>query len=295
MLFFVLLLGMSLGFGMAYYWLKRESRSLNQQIQALLKEPYSIRRLTLDHGNLALAPLVMDWNHLLDLYQEELALDRQQARDLRGQLASLSHDLRTPLTAISGYLELLDQDDLTPEDRAYYLAIVQERTQFLYHLIESIFFLSKLEMGRVNFHLEPVYLSQRLEEALAAFFRQITAQGLTLQVNVESGRSVVSDLASVDRIYANLITNFIHHGHGQVIIQHQEEGGQVITRIQNQLRAGENLSIERIFDKHYTGSSERNYKNSGLGLAIVKDLCQQLGHQVNAKIEADCFIIEVIW
>ncbi|MGX7092934.1 sensor histidine kinase [Hutsoniella sourekii] len=295
MLFFVLILGMSLGFALAYYWFKRESKSLHQQIQGILQEPYSIRRLTLDHGNLTWANLVIDLNRLLDLYQEELSKDQQQAHELRSQLASLSHDLRTPLTAISGYLELLDQPGLSQVDQHRYLATIQERTRFLNQLIQSLFFLSKLETGGVTYHLEAVHLNLRLEEALAASYKQIINHGMDLQVSIEETQAVVTELAGVDRIYANLIANFIQHGQGRTEISHKQQAGAIITRIQNQVKDIETLEVERIFEKHYTGSGKRNYKNSGLGLSIVKDLCQQLGHQVEAHMEADCFIVEIIW
>lgn len=133
-----------LGLAFGFYTLERNLKQAKDQLEHVKKGESKVR-ITLQSPNRAAEELFLSMNQLLDLRNAESAAYRRQEHALRQQIANVSHDLRTPLTSILGYLQLLEDESLSPEERRQYLSIIEGRAKTLQSLITAFYDLSRIE------------------------------------------------------------------------------------------------------------------------------------------------------
>ena len=238
--------------------------------------------------------LLQTVNKLLELRMEEGVSFRRKEQDLRRQIANVSHDLRTPLTSVLGYLQLLGQDDLPEEKRREYLAVVEGRARTLQALITAFYDLSRIESG--EWKLEPVDLCQVLSDQLAASYEQMEKAGIQVSVDMESGLpSIWGDRHAVIRVLSNLLTNALKHGSDHLSVHVYAEGDRVISVFSNGAPHINDEDVDHVFERFYTADRMRTGQNTGLGMAIVKALVEQMGHHVSAKLQNGIFTVSVSW
>lgn len=291
---FILLLGIVIGYLVRSELEKRQLLSIKHQIEQLRQIQSQYGKIRLSSVHSSYGELLSELNQLIENYQLMLADQRQQDQKLRNDLANISHDLRTPLTAIMGYLELL-QDASSPSEEKRYLAIILDRTHTLQHLIQELFYLVRLENEVISFEYETIDLNSVISENLAGFYEQLKEKYETIDVDLSATEFIVSDKQATERIIHNLIRNIIDHGRECAGVATSSVDGQTILEVRNRVGWGEQIDIDKVFDRHYSGYTERKQENTGLGLAIVYELCKQLGHQVQVNIENDEFIIRIIF
>ena len=192
--------------------LERGMRRAEKQIRAQM-EGRSTVRVTVPCPNVAAEGLFQTINELMEQRQTEGAGYRRKEQDLRRQIADVSHDLRTPLTSILGYLQLVEEDSLTPEQRREYLAVIRSRAATLQTLITSFYDLSRIEGGQWQLEREPVDLARELADQLAAAYEQLEQAGLQVSVKIADGLPPVwGDRNGVVRVLSNLLTNAYRDG-----------------------------------------------------------------------------------
>ena len=217
-------------------------------------------------------------------------------QELRRQIANVSHDLRTPLTSILGYLQLLEGEGLPLEKRAEYLAVIEGRARTLQTFIAAFYDLSRIEGGELPLEREQVDLRRALSDQLAASYGQIEEAGLDMEVELADGLPPVwADSGAVTRIFSNLLTNALRHGEDALSVRLYREGGVILSAFSNR---AEDLTAEdasHVFERFYTADKMRTGQSTGLGLAIVKALAERMGHTAAARWEDGVFTIEVRW
>ena len=240
--------------------------------------------------------LLVCLNQLLELRQEERALYRRKEQELRRQIANVSHDLRTPLTSILGYLQLLEQEELSPEKRREYFLVIEGRARTLQTFIASFYDLSRIEGGELPLEREKVDLARALSDQLAAAYEQIEETGLAMEVEIDSGLPPVwADRGAVTRIFSNLLTNALRHGTDTLSVKLYRSGGYLVSSFSNRADDLTQEDAAHVFERFYTADKMRTGQSTGLGLAIVKALAERMGHAVSARWEAGVFTIEVRW
>lgn len=254
------------------------------------------KRLTLPAPGRSLEALVHEINALMDEKQAVQVESLRREKALRQQIANISHDLRTPLTAILGYTQLLKDPALPAEDRAEYLAVVEKRSHTLQTLLTGFYDLSRMESGEYPLSLSPVALHPILCELLAAFYEDFMAKGVHLEVDLEDNLpEVAADAGAVTRIFTNLIQNALKHGGQRLEIRQYTEENTVVTLFANEAGGLTEADVASIFDRFFTADRMRTGQNTGLGLAIVKNLAETMGHQVSASLDGSLFSIHVYW
>ena len=253
-------------------------------------------RLDIPCPNSAAEELFAAVNRLLELRQEENAAYRRKEQELRRQIANVSHDLRTPLTSILGYLQLLEQEELPPEKRREYFRIVEGRARMLQTFIASFYDLSRIEGGELPLERERVDLARALSDQLAAAYGQIEEAGLDMEVDVADGLPPVwADSGAVVRIFSNLLTNALRHGSGTLSVRLYREGGQLVSSFSNRADDLTAEDADHVFERFYTADKMRTGQSTGLGLAIVKALAERMGHTAAARWEDGRFTVLVRW
>lgn len=253
-------------------------------------------RLAIPCPNKAAEELFSMVNRLLELRQRENAAYHRQEQALRRQIANVSHDLRTPLTSILGYLQLLEQPDLPQDKRAEYLSIIVGRTRTLQTFIGSFYDLSRIEGGEWPLEREKVDLVRALSDQLADSYEQLEQAGLTVEAELEPGLPPVwADKGAVTRVFSNLLTNALRHGSGPLTVRLYREEKQLISAFSNRAEDMTEEDAAHVFERFYTADKARDRQSTGLGLAIVKALAERMGHQVAARWEDGVFTVEVRW
>ena len=253
-------------------------------------------RLDIPCPNSAAEELFAAVNRLLELRQEENAAYRRKEQELRRQIANVSHDLRTPLTSILGYLQLLEQEELSPEKRREYFHIVEGRAKTLQTFIGAFYDLSRIEGGEWPLERERVDLARALSDQLAAAYGQIEEAGLDVEVDVAGGLPPVwADSGAVARIFSNLLTNALRHGSGTLSVRLYREGGDLVTSFSNRADGLTAEDADHVFERFYTADKMRTGQSTGLGLAIVKALAERMGHTAAARWEDGRFTVLVRW
>lgn len=284
--------------GLLGWWVWTQHRALRSAAEQLkeLERTGSSARLRLAVPNRAAEELLQEVNALLEARRTDQAAWREQEKSLRRQISNVSHDLRTPLTSILGYLQLLEDPSLPEEERREYLTIIEHRSKALQSLITSFYELSRLEGGEYPLEQVPVNLHASLSGLLAAFYNDFMDKGFDMTVELEEGLPpVLADEGTVVRVFTNLIRNALDHGQGRMEVRLYREGEQVVSLFRNETAGLTAEDVPHVFDRFFTSDKMRTGRNTGLGLAIVKALAERMGCRVTAELRDGFFALYVFW
>lgn len=285
----------ALGLALRVYTAERAIRDAAWQLKEA-GAAGSAGKLRLAVPNSSAEELIAAINGLLALRTADEASFRRRETALRRQIANASHDLRTPLTSILGYLQLLEGETLSAEERLEYLGIVESRAKALQGLITSFYDLSRLDGGEYPLVREKIDLGAVLSELAASFYNDLIDSGLAMQVDLAEGLPLVwGDSSAALRIFTNLIRNALDHGRGTLSIRAYREGSEVVTAFQNGAEGLTEEIVGHVFDRSFTSDRNRTDQNAGLGLAIVKALAEQMEGRAEAVLEGGLFTLSVRW
>lgn len=273
----------------------KEINRLTLELKKLNREG-KIEKLRLSLPNKNIENLVVEINTLIDDKRKMENIYKEKDMELREAIANMSHDLRTPLTSIMGYVYLLNDDKLNKEERKEYLKIIEKRSLVLNDLITNFYGLSRIQADQYEIKFEPVNLELVLGEIIAAFYETLDYKFGEPEINIEEGlSSVLGDKQALNRIFTNLIENIIKHGEGEVKISLKKKNKYIVMEFSNKAEELESKDVNRIFEKFFTKDRMRTGQNTGLGLAIVKLLVEKQGQKIGAKKVGNRLVINIIW
>lgn len=202
-------------------------------------------------------------------------------RELKEAVTNVSHDLRIPLTAICGYLELLDKGDKTP-DQARYLALMADRAEAMRQLTGELLRYSVSASLEDELALEPVDLNGAVEEAVAALYGALIEGGVVPSVSLPGERVVRRlDRAALSRVLGNLLSNALKYSAGDLEVSLTPDG---TVTLANAAPGLDEVQVGRLFDRFYTVETGRG--STGLGLSIAKVLTERMGGTIAARYES---------
>jgi signal transduction histidine kinase len=240
--------------------------------------------------------LTAEINRLIRAKSEQSWVYRANERRLREAISNISHDMRTPLTAILGYIRLINQGGLSAEERANCLRIVETRSRGLNRLIRDFYDLSLLDEDEYRFENAWIDVNQMCLELLAAAYDDLAALGISADVRLlPKAPKVFVDRDAVNRVYGNLLENVKKHGRDMLRVSSETENGALVVTFENGADFPEDREIDRVFERTYTSSGSRSDENTGLGLAICKTLLNKMGHGIAAAYHEGRFSIKIIW
>ncbi|HAT4283291.1 TPA: HAMP domain-containing histidine kinase [Clostridium perfringens] len=273
----------------------KEINRLTLELKKLNREG-KIEKLRLSLPNKNIENLVVEINTLIDDKRKMENIYKEKDMELREAIANMSHDLRTPLTSIMGYVYLLNDDKLDKEERKEYLKIIEKRSLVLNDLITNFYGLSRIQADQYEIKFEPVNLELVLGEIIAAFYETLDYKFGEPEINIEEGLGpVLGDKQALNRIFTNLIENIIKHGEGEVKISLKKKNKYIVMEFSNKAEELESKDVNRIFEKFFTKDRMRTGQNTGLGLAIVKLLVEKQEQKIEAKKVGNRLIINIIW
>lgn len=229
-------------------------------------------------GDKAVKALAAELNESLKSVRDERRRLQNGDTELKTAITNAAHDLRTPLTAICGYLDLLEGEETSPQARRY-LGIIRERTDAMRTLTEELFRYSVASSTTSELSPEPLALNDILEQCLAGFYGELTECGITPEISLTPERVVrVLDATALRRIIGNILSNAAKYSDGDLSVKLTEDG--VIT-FENHASNVTSVDVERLFDRFYTVENAKG--STGLGLSIAKLLCEKMGGSLTAE------------
>ena len=273
---FYLILAAALLIGLVAFWqLTRNLRRVIRVVKRFQEGDYEARISKQEQGNLAI--LGDTFNEMAEKVTESIEQLKSVDRLRQELIANVSHDLRTPLAIMQGYVETLQmkEDELTPEQRKKYLQTVMNSSERLSHLIAQLFEYSKLEADQIVPEKEPFLLQELCQDIVFKYQVLAKEKAITLDWNAPLDLPMVfADIGLVERVLQNLLDNALKHTppHGKVslILENSEKGVQV--RVAD---SGPGIPEEQqahIFERYR--QLENKKQGSGLGLAIVKKILE---------------------
>ncbi|MGN0663893.1 MAG: sensor histidine kinase [Negativibacillus sp.] len=227
---------------------------------------------------------------------EQLRLLRQQRqqylggdRELKEAVTNMSHDLRTPLTAICGYLDLLEREEKS-ENVSRYLSHIKNRTQALRQLTEELFRYSVI-LGEEELTLEELAVNAVLEESIAGFYGALTEKGIIPEIHMTQ-TPVFRRLnrKALSRVFSNILSNALKYSDGDLRITLLDSGEILFA---NHAANVDQVQVGRLFDRFFSVESAGN--STGLGLAIAKTLVERMGGSIFAQISNGLLSIHILF
>lgn len=214
-------------------------------------------------------------------------MNREQ--ELKETISNISHDLRTPLTAIIGYLQLLEREELS-KDQAESIKILLEKSLTMKNLTQAFFELSYFDSQLTDTELVRINLSNLLIDELLKESVNFDSSTIEPQLKIQEDCFVLTDKKLLTRVLQNLIVNVLQHGQEKVIVELTQKEKTVL-KISNKYKAGTKIDTQRIFQRYYVADNNETNRSNGLGLAIVELLCHRLGIKIEAVVDPEYFTI----
>lgn len=264
-------------------------RGICRELSELIGEDTN-RLITVTSGNSAVRELARE----LNLHLKELKRLRRQYingdRELKEAVTNISHDLRTPLTAICGYLELLHTEEKSPQTERY-LRCIENRAEALKKLTEELFRYSVILSTAEEMELEPVDVAAVLEESIAGLYGAFVQRGIEPNISLPDKKIIrLLNRDALSRVYGNILTNALKYSDGGLDIVMDENGG---TEFSNTAKNLGGVDVGKLFDRFFSVEAARN--STGLGLAISKTLVEKMGGRIGAEANGDLLTLRVSW
>ena len=268
--------------------LKKSAREISAQFSDRLKD---------DTNNLIyISSSDRDMRHLAENLNDELKDMRKKQlqyeygnTELKNAITNVSHDIRTPLTAIAGNLYMIGKTDDISEIRAYVNAI-EERTETMKQLTEELLRYSIIISNENKPQTEDIFVNQLLAESISSFYPVLTEKGITPSIHLTDARIVRNvNRSELARVFSNLLNNAVKYSDGDLEITLSDTGKITFSNTAKELST---VEVEQLFDRFYT--VETAHHSTGLGLSIARTLVERMGGTITANYDDGRLTIIII-
>lgn len=230
--------------------------------------------------------LVSELNNQLRLLRKQRRQYLNGDRELKDAVTNISHDLRTPLTAICGYLDLLRDEEKSEKVTRYVMAI-QNRAEVLKQLTEELFRYSIIMSAQEPMQLEPLCVNDILEQSIVSFYATLTKRGITPQIDITEKKIMRTlNRTAFLRVLSNILNNAVKYSDGDLNVLLSETGEIIFSNTAKNLN---DVQIGKLFNRFFSVETARN--STGLGLAIAKTLVEQMQGTITAQYHGNVLSI----
>jgi signal transduction histidine kinase len=269
-----------------------QMKSIRSQVHFISRNDTN-KRISFYGKSRSFRKLAKDINEIIDSYDDRHDKILREDKEIKDTLTNMSHDIRTPLTSLKGYFELLDQTD-DPEERRKYTNIIYGRIESLSEILETMFLYTKVSNVNFKISIDPIECSKIILETLFEYYDDFQEKGFEVDVDVDEGVRILGNEQSLKRIMQNLIRNSLVHGNGEVkLAVKPQEDKTVKISVENLLAEGQDPDPDKVFDRYYKGDASRHTGSSGVGLSVVKKLVESMNGDIKAFVGDGKFRIEI--
>ncbi|WP_238653480.1 sensor histidine kinase [Paenibacillus piscarius] len=271
---------------------RRQVQQISSQLSFIM-EHESRKQIVTQLKPKEISRLVRECNNLLS---RQTAMGEQFSRknqEMNLAVTSLSHDIRTPLTSLDGYLQLALRTE-AGQEKERYVRLAQSRIQQIIKLVDGLFLYTRLQNPEYELELRPVDVVEVLKRNLFTFIEDFTRSGEEPELRLpEQPVLIMAEQNAAERIFTNLLGNYFMHGEGSLTVEAEDKQDKFCIRFTNRLKAGSSVDTEKIFTRFYREDPSRTRHSSGLGLSIVKALMVKMNGNVSASSASGTFTIHI--
>ncbi len=276
------------------FLLKKELTQMRIQLRAY-NERKTNKKIDVTLVNKEIEKLGQEINNLIDLYTAENRKRILFEQEHKQAIANISHDLRTPLTSILGYIQLAEEE-VTSEESQELLQVAKERAKRLEVLLKDFFELSIIESMDHQLKPERIALKKLTIERLMDYYDQFQEKKLEPDIDMpEQELYIHADVSAVTRVIDNLLSNAVKHAEGNVSVRLEKQERYARLTVQNDAAALKDVDVERLFDRFYMADQARSGKSTGLGLSIVKSFMEKMDGNITANWKDGVLSIVCEW
>lgn len=231
----------------------------------------------------------------------EMVLQRRKERSeymkkekmISDTYTSLSHDIRTPLTSLDGYFQLLEESS-SREEQEKYIKVIQERIGSLKEILEELFAYTKLKNASYHIEMEECMVNRLVKDAVFSYYEDWKQKGIEPKVRItEEPLYMNGNVQAFRRMLQNIIKNGLEHGEKRVRIVLAQRNGRICLQIGNPVQNPQEIDADRVFEQFYKADTRRSKSSSGLGLPIAKELVLQMNGSIDAEIDGREFLVTI--
>ena len=271
---------------------QRQVKDICRQLAFLMKHDSNML-IHREFGRGGIGMLSDRLNDLLELRRKEKQYYQEKETLIADTYTNLSHDIRTPLTSLDGYFQLMEACENVEEQRRY-LNIIHERIHSLNEMLEELFMFTKLKNESYRLELTSCCINRILKETVFSYYDDWVRREIQPDIQItEEQLYIDGNKQGLSRIIQNVIKNGLDHGEKKIRIVLKREQNRAVLRISNQVIASEQIDIEHVFDRFYKADAARSKTSTGLGLSIAREFVRRMNGEIGAKIEENEFIVEM--
>lgn len=275
----------SVYFSARFFLLSKDIKIATENLKEISENIELNRRLTSLDGDKNFEKLLIAINKYLEETQSEKIKYIRREKEIRKEIENISHDLRTPLTSILGYLEFLENEDISEKEKAEYLTIIRRRSIGLYNLVQIFYDVSRLEGNEYKFNIEKVDINKAVREHILLFYNDFESKNIDVEADLLNEAAFVEvDKNALDRIFTNLLQNAIKYANYKFKVSLEKSNNNVKIILSNDANTLDENDIEHLFDRFYVKDYSRSNSSSGLGLTVAKLLIEQMNGEIKADI-----------
>lgn len=269
---------------------RRQVNNLSRHV-AFMNEKGTHATLTSDLQPRELVNLMKEIDKLSENSRKSKTEMKKREQLIRETITGLSHDIRTPLTSLNGYFDLLMQEDTTLEAKEKYAAIIKHRISSLEGILEELFTYAKVSNEEYTYQIERLDMNELVSEVCFSFYDVFKEAGYEPKVSfAEEPLMVDANAEAITRIVQNVVKNALAHGEGYIKLSLEKDENNAVFRCANRT-SEDNIDLSMLFNRFYKASNSRKSAGTGLGLAISKELSEKTGGKLSASLEGDIFEI----
>ncbi|MBW9157614.1 HAMP domain-containing histidine kinase [Clostridium sp. FP2] len=266
------------------FYVERGVESITKQLIDI-NENKRDKKLTIGLLSKRIEALAEEINRIIQVKKQSKANKIKSENDLRQTIANMSHDLRTPLTSIIGYIQFLKLDNISEDEKKEYLDIAELRAKSLECLLNDFYELSLIESLDYELDLQKININKILQEVMLSKYADFMNREIRVNIKIpKENIYIVAEEKSLERVIENLLSNTLKYAKDTVDICLKVENNMVLLRISNIAKDLTLDDAKHIFDRFYMADKTRSDKGTGLGLAIVKGLVQKMNGNITADI-----------
>ncbi len=265
-----------------------ELKNITRELKEITEKDTNLL-LSTSSGDKSIKILVDSLNKEL---KKLLSLKREYSKgifDVKKSAENIAHDIRTPLTVIKGYVDLLEEEDLSEEGKKC-LEIIKGRTRYMKEMTDELF-LSLSMKSRGVLSLSDIDAKSVLEEALVSFYNEFKKKGMTPSIITPNDKVILkADSKALYRVYSNIISNALKYGEGEFNVQMDEKGNITFSNYAPNM---DSVEANKLLDRYYTISDAK--ASSGIGLSISNEILQEMGGELKVRLDNKRLYISIIY
>ena len=293
-LILIILLIPSIYFSVRFFLISKNIKEVTNNLIEIDKDLECNRKLKLLNPDKNFEKLLIEINKNLELSQFEKIKYVNRESEIRKEIENISHDLRTPLTSIRGYLELIKDKTITENEKREYISIIEKRAKGLQNLIQIFYDLSRLENKEYSINLEPIDINKELREQLLIFYNDFEKANIDVEIKLDNNPIYSNlDKNAIERVFVNLIQNAIKYSKSSFKVNLEKIEEVVIITFSNDIHDLDKYEEKYLFNRFYMKDDSRSNKSSGIGLTVSKLLVESIGGNIKVEIKEEWIVFEL--